>query len=203
MRLLSIGLMLASTGLASAAPPPQPDVAVETRDGIYHVTATFSVSHPGDVVFAVLTDYEQIPRFLPDVRTSHVLEQRDGRTVVEQEAVARMMMLSKRVHLVLEIDAAPHAIRFRDRCGRSFVRYEGAWTLTANDARVDVSYELRAKPTFDVPEFLLKRLLKRDALTMIERLQTEMARRAAALDSTALRGARTRGTGAASGARYP
>jgi len=41
-----------------------------------------------------------------------------------------------------------------------------------------VTYELSAKPSFDVPEFLLKRLLKRDASQMIERLKAEVAARA-------------------------
>jgi uncharacterized membrane protein len=182
LTVVGVGLVLASTGLAAAAPPPQLDVAVEVRDSGYHVTATFTVSQPAAIVLGVLTDYEQIPRFMPDVRKSQVLEQRDGHTIVEQEAVARVMLFTKRVHLVLEIHEASGSIRFRDRCGKSFERYEGTWTLTTKGAHVDITYALSAKPRFDVPEFLLKRLLKRDAQAMIERLRTEMARRAAELD---------------------
>ena len=55
------------------------------------------------VALAVLTDYEQIPRFLPDIKTSVVRERAPGRVVVEQEAVAHMLMFSKRVRLLLEI----------------------------------------------------------------------------------------------------
>jgi hypothetical protein len=51
----------------------------------------------------VLTDDEDMPRFMPDVRRSTVLERVDGRTVVQQEAVARVMMFSKRIHLVPEV----------------------------------------------------------------------------------------------------
>jgi hypothetical protein len=35
-----------------------------------------------------------------------------------------------------------------------------------------------ARPAFDVPEFILKRLLKRNATRMIENLRTEMVARA-------------------------
>jgi ribosome-associated toxin RatA of RatAB toxin-antitoxin module len=174
------GLMLVSAGLAAAVPPPHLDVSVDARDGLYHVSATFSVPQPASAAFAVLTDYEQIPRFMPDVRKSQVLERREGGIVVEQEAVAHVMMFSKRVHLVLEIEEAPHVIRFHDRCGKSFERYEGAWTISGSEAHVQIAYTLTAKPTFDVPEFLLKRLLRRDAQTMIERLRGEIARRAKA-----------------------
>jgi ribosome-associated toxin RatA of RatAB toxin-antitoxin module len=114
---------------------------------------------------------------MPDVRSSRVIERRENIAVVEQEAVARWMTFSKRIHLVLEVSEGEQTIRFRDRCGKSFDHYEGAWTLTAKSPkRVEVRYELAAKPSFDVPEFLLKRLLKRDAQEMIRRLREEMTR---------------------------
>jgi hypothetical protein len=86
------------------------------------VTATMLIALTGAMDGAVLTD---IPRFLPEVTSSEVRERSERRAVVEQEAVSRMMMFSKKVHLI--------------------------------------TYELTAKPSFDVPEFILKRLLKRDS----------------------------------------
>jgi hypothetical protein len=130
------------------------------------------------VAWSVLTDYEQIPRFLPDVRTSIVRERAAGWAVVEQEGMSGMLMFTKRVHLVLEIQEQPDTLVFRDRCGRSFVRYEGSWRLSQDDSRTTIVYELAAEPTFDVPAWMLKRLLKRDSAEMIERLQREMAARA-------------------------
>jgi ribosome-associated toxin RatA of RatAB toxin-antitoxin module len=162
---------------ASAAVASDPQVSVREDGGLYTVAATFGVSQPASTVVAVLTDYEEIPRFMPDVRTSHVLERRDGRTVVEQEAVARLMMFSRRIHLVLEVHEEAGSITFRDRCGRSFAHYAGSWTITNTDLGTNIEYQLTAKPTFDVPDFLLKRLLKRDATQMIENLQTEIAAR--------------------------
>jgi len=169
---------MAQTRLTEPAEVPDvPDVMVSELNGVYHVSATFSVAQSASVIFDVLTGYEQIPRYMPDVRSSRVVERSDGRAVVEQEAVARVMMFSKRIHLVLDILEAQQTIRFRDRCGKSFERYEGAWTLTVKSPeRVDVRYELTAKPSFDVPAFLLKRLLQRDAREMIRRLQNEMTK---------------------------
>ena len=169
---------MAQTRLTEPAEVPDvPDVMVSELNGVYHVSATFSVAQSASGIFDVLTGYEQIPRYMPDVRSSRVVERSDGRAVVEQEAVARVMMFSKRIHLVLDILEAQQTIRFRDRCGKSFERYEGAWTLTVKSPeRVDVRYELTAKPSFDVPAFLLKRLLQRDAREMIRRLQNEMTR---------------------------
>jgi hypothetical protein len=75
---------------------------------------------------------------------------------------------------VLDVRQRGNTIRFRDGCGKSFARYEGAWTVVERDGRSHVTYELTAKPSFDVPEFLLKRLLKRDADQMISRLKVEI-----------------------------
>jgi ribosome-associated toxin RatA of RatAB toxin-antitoxin module len=178
--MVAITLSIAAVRGASSQPAP---VAVRENGGVYQVSAAFSTSQPAAIARAVLTDYEQIPRYMPDVRTSRILERTDDRVVVEQEAVARMLVFSKRVHLVLEVEEGPAAIRFRDRSGRSFTRYEGTWTLREQDGRAIVTYELTAKPAFDVPEFLLLRLLKRDADRMIERLQAEIPARASQVTS--------------------
>jgi carbon monoxide dehydrogenase subunit G len=154
-----------------------PGVTVHEERGVYTVQARFHVPQPPAVTLAVLMDYEQIPRFMPGVRTSVVLERATGRAVVEQEAVSRVMMFSKRVHLVLEITEKTDRLRFRDRCGRSFVRYEGMWRTAAQDGGTDIVYDLTAQPSFAIPEFLLTRLLRRDSGEMIEALRRELAAR--------------------------
>ena len=176
----------AASHVLVAATEPEAAVTVREERGVYSVAARFEVPQSPLVAFAVLTDYEQIPRFMPGVVSSSVWERSRDRALVEQEAVSRMMMFSKRIHLLLEVHESGENIHFRDVAGRSFSSYEGAWRLTRENGRTIVSYELRADPSFEVPEFLLKRLLKRDARTMIERLRGEMAARqhhAAGLDS--------------------
>jgi ribosome-associated toxin RatA of RatAB toxin-antitoxin module len=154
-------------------------VSVQGEHGLYRVSATFTTPQPAAIGHAVLTDYEEIPRFLPDVRSSHVIERDGARTVVAQEAVAKVLLFSKRVRLVLEVREGPALIAFRDRSGESFIRYEGQWTLRDEGGRAVIRYELTAQPRFDVPDFLLARLLKRDAERMIERIKAEIAARAA------------------------
>jgi hypothetical protein len=164
---------------ASGAVAEEPtNLIVREEKGVYTVVAHFLVDQSPSVALSVLTDYEQIPRFMPDVRTSIVRERGTGWAVVEQEAVSAFMMFSKRVHLVLDIEEQPDALTFRDRCARSFVRYEGAWRLSHYNGQTAITYELTAEPSFEIPEWMLKRLLRRDSGEMIERLQREIAARA-------------------------
>jgi hypothetical protein len=170
-------LLGAFVGVASAVAQPPAEVAVHESNGIYRVAATFSVSQPAAVAMQVLAGYDEIPRFMPDVRTSTVLERDDNYAVVEQEAVAKFLMFSKRIHLVLEVHQTPGTLRFRDRCGNSFSSYEGRWTVAEVGGQTNINYELTARPAFEVPEFLLRRLLKRDSTRMIQRLTAEIAAR--------------------------
>ncbi len=168
---------MATVAVTAGAPVDDPAVTVIEKSGTYVVSASFAVPEPAATAVAVLTDYPAIPRFMPEVESSLVLERSDTGVLVQQEAVARYMMFSKRIHLLLDIRQEDGTIRFRDRGGRSFVRYEGAWTIIERSGETQISYELSAQPSFQVPEFLLKRLLKRDAGRMIEHLAREMASR--------------------------
>ena len=151
---------------------------VTEAGGQYSVTASFAVTEPPDEVMAVLTDYERIPKYMPDVEVSRVVERTPGGVLVEQQAVSKFMMFSRRVHLMLEVRESGGTIRFRDRCGKSFAAYAGTWTVTQHDSLTIVDYQLNARPSFEVPGFVLKRLLKRDAGLLIDRIKAEIATRA-------------------------
>lgn len=164
---------------SAAEPPPPPTVSVaETAPGVYAVEATFDVPHEAAVAWEVLTDYANISRYVPEVRRSVVLERTGSRARVEQEAVSKFLMFSKRVHLLLAIRESEDVIAFTDECGRSFTLYAGSWRLTDHAEGTRIAYLLRAQPAFDVPDFLVSRLLSRDATAMIQHLRAEMARRA-------------------------
>ena len=173
--LLLAGLMPGFVLNASDNERRSPDVVVEEANGLYSVTASFHVPQSPAAVVSVLTNYEQIPRFMLDVKTSVVLERTPGGAVVEQEAVSRLLMFSKRVHLILEVTETPGTVRFRDRCGKSFSHYEGLWSMSARDGGTDVRYELMARPTFGIPEAILTRVLRRDSARMIDSLRQEIA----------------------------
>jgi ribosome-associated toxin RatA of RatAB toxin-antitoxin module len=171
-------LALSSVALSGATTTAGP-VSVRQEQGFYRVSATFETRQGTSIARAVLTDYEQIPRFMPDVRSSRVVSRDPQQVVVEQEAVARVLFFSKKVHLRLVVRETDTTISFRDASGESFARYEGTWTLREEQGRAIIGYELVAKPAFDVPDFILSRLLRRDADRMIANLLAEMAARGA------------------------
>lgn len=168
---LAAGCLLAAATMSPVRAETGPDVQVRQHDGVFTVSAHFDVPQAPAAVLAVLTDYEAIPRIAPEVTRSIVLARRDGRTLVEQEAVSRVLFFSKTVHLVLDVRESTSDLTFRDTCGRSFSTYEGSWRVVATPEGARVTYELRARPAFEVPDFLVRRLFKRDAGLLITRLR--------------------------------
>ena len=175
-RLFLCAAIVVMSSVAGAAADNAPVSVVETG-GVYRVSATFSIPQSPAAAIAVLTDFERIPEYVPDMKASTVRERSDTRTVVEQEAVAKFMMFSKRIHLVLHVSEAAGTITFRDACGKSFAVYEGSWEVKPAGQGSTITYRLAAKPTFEVPAFVLRRLLKRDATDLIDRIKAEMQSR--------------------------
>ena len=58
--LLSAPMMVSAQG--------DPIVSIQEVSGGYTVSARFNVAEPPDIVRGVLTDYDTIPRFMPNVR---------------------------------------------------------------------------------------------------------------------------------------
>jgi ribosome-associated toxin RatA of RatAB toxin-antitoxin module len=186
---LALAIVATVPAGARAADEDGEQVRLQEEDGLYTVAAQFLVQVPAATAMEVLTDYENIPRFLPDVRTSIVRERTSGRVVIEQEAVAKVMMFSRRIHLVLEIVQTAGEIAFRDLCGRSFQRYEGTWRVFEDGDAVRVEYALTARPSTGIPAFFVRRLLEGDVKDTIRRLQLEMIARTARPVSAAESGA--------------
>src|SRR5689334_16910186 len=86
---LTLGSLMPSVSLsATGASESVPVVTVREERGVYSVSARFHVNQPAAVVLSVLTDYEDIPRFMSQIKTSVVHERAGGHAVVEQEAVS-------------------------------------------------------------------------------------------------------------------
>jgi carbon monoxide dehydrogenase subunit G len=173
---LTFATLLGATIVAAAA-PQEPSISVLKSGGAFVVAAHFNVPAPPSVVWDVLTDYANIPRFMPGVRSSRVVDRQKATVRVEQEAVSTYMFFSKRVHLLLDVEEGTDTIQFRDVCSSSFERYEGTWTISDDGDDTELSYKLTAQPAFSVPTFVLRKLLDRDARAMIEGLRAEISAR--------------------------
>jgi ribosome-associated toxin RatA of RatAB toxin-antitoxin module len=181
VHVLGVALVAVLCAAAPSADGGSP-VTVTQHAKAFHVVARFAVPQTAAVVHEVLTDYDRIPEFAPGVKVSKVVERGADAVLVSQDAVAKFLMFSRRIHLELQVKDAIDTISFQDRSGESFERYEGEWRIDpeSGEAGTIVSYDLVATPKFDVPGALLKHLFERDSATMVRRLQQAFAARAVA-----------------------
>lgn len=80
MKALATLLLLAVSAAAAWAAGSEPLVNIEIREGVVHTTAEVSIPASDREVWEVLTDFENLPRFISNIASSKVLA-RNGNVV--------------------------------------------------------------------------------------------------------------------------
>lgn len=130
-----------------------------------------------DVVWAVLNDHENMPRFVPDVHATRLISAGAGRKRVEIEGVARLLFLDIPVNTTLDVAYHPDGSVGLDSVGGNLaihgvVRVDGDGSFT----RVD--YQVRMTPDFWLPPVIGDFLIGRQIRRQFEGMVAEMHRRA-------------------------
>jgi ribosome-associated toxin RatA of RatAB toxin-antitoxin module len=179
-RAAAAALLAAFLGAAVAhARDASIEVTVKQDDGHYQVRGSFTARASVDTTWAVLTDYDGIPRFVKSVRASAVTEAADGGPRrVNQEAVQKVLLFRKTVHVALEIEEdRPLRVGFRDVLKRDFKKFEGAWTIEPRGDSVTVRYALDADPVSQPPGMIGRMVMGGSAHDQLDQVRAEILRR--------------------------
>lgn len=113
-----------------------------------------------DRVWAVLTDYERLADFIPNLTQSRVIEQEGDRVRLEQVGKEKLWKVNFAAKVVLDmVLEAPRAIRFSQFQG-DFNEFSGAWLLEpqirsdaeqGDTAGTQLTYELLVHPKRTMP----------------------------------------------------
>ena len=170
---LLLGLTLGPAALAST-------LTIErTADGC-RVHGSFVAAADRAVAWAVITDYEDIPRFVKAVRSSRLERGPDGVRLLRQKAEGGVLFLHETIEVLLELTEDPErSLAFRDRSGDDFSLYSGAWRLAPDSAGTRVDYDLTAEPRGVLARALCRSALRRSSSDLLEQVRAEILRRAA------------------------
>jgi hypothetical protein len=175
LRSIALVLLMAAS---RAAGLPVSAVVRAGADDRYVAEGAFDVSAPANVAWAVLTDYERTSDFVKSVKRSVVRERAPAHIVLEQDGVARVLLFSRRAHVVLWVTEEPlRSIQFRDVCARDFKSYEGRWELEPRPGGVHVSYSLTMALKSARPAFLVRGGMQRSTQDLLEQVRAEIVRR--------------------------
>src|SRR3989338_6032511 len=89
---MALALLAAPAGAASAA--EELAASVERKGAWFAVRAHAMVAAPVALVWQVLTDYENIPQFIPGIARSVLLMRAQDRVLLEQQGEARFFLFS-------------------------------------------------------------------------------------------------------------
>jgi ribosome-associated toxin RatA of RatAB toxin-antitoxin module len=170
-----LGMALVGGGEAIAAAPP----AVNFQQQGTHLLVSGELTVPVSpaTAWAVLTDYERVPEFVPGMRVSRVLEQSGNTRVVEQQGEMQannMRMLFMGTLRITEEPTSRLSVQF---LSGTFRNMQGQWTLQGKRAPVTLAYQLDFDAGTPYPSPVMVGMLQQQVIHWVTSLAAEMERR--------------------------
>ena len=144
------------------------DVEVQTEavaERQRQITAKIQISNPVEQVWQVLTDYEALADFIPNLTQSRLLQHPTGGIRLEQVGSQRFLRLNFSARVVLDLEENfPHEINFNMVEGdlKAFI---GSWQLkpdTISGNGTNLYYTVRVWPKRTMPVAIIERRLSSD-----------------------------------------
>lgn len=131
-----------------------------------------------DVVWEVLNDYENMPRFVPDILATRLISAGPARKRVEIKGVARLLVLEYPTSTTLDV-VYPRdgSIAINSVAGNLAVH--GVVRVHRDGPYTRVDYQVRLTPDFWLPPLIGDFLISRQIKRQFEGMVAEMHRRAA------------------------
>jgi ribosome-associated toxin RatA of RatAB toxin-antitoxin module len=165
---------------------------------MYEISVNGVVRAPPATAWKVLTDYEQLSQFVPDLKSCRVLSRSGNEVVVEQYGTAHFLFIPKPLHLVVRALETPITSVDISLVSGDMKLYASRWELAAlPGGGTQIVYSGRLIPDFYVPGLLGARLIRADVermlaavLARIESIHDQEAREAASAGAKAAAQAR-------------
>ena len=136
---------------------------------LYRITSSGTVAAAPTVVWRILTDYNHLADYLPNLKSTRVLSRNGDTVIVEQLGAARFLFFSQPIRLVVQVnERAPDRIDIRLIEGDMKV-YRASWELTplAGATGTRVVYSATIVPKFDVPGIVGTNVIRNDIARMM------------------------------------
>ena len=148
------------------------DVTVTRADvddeHVFAVNASGSVQAAPAAVWKVLTNYERMPEFVPDLQSSRVVARMGSEVVVEQFGVARFMFMSRDIHLLVRVTEQPTTAIDIGLIAGDMKVYSCRWELVPlAGGGTRINYTGKMVPRFYVPGFLGANIIRSDIHKMM------------------------------------
>ena len=145
------------------------------REGEYiTVSASALMQVDARIAWEVLSDYDNLARFIPDMTSSRAVSRSGNRVLVEQKGEFGFFFYKQPVDVLLEVlEAPPHRIDAR-RIAGNIRELETRYELGTSAAGVRFDYSGRFIPDFSLPPLIgmpiVRRIVERRFRAMVEEI---------------------------------
>jgi ribosome-associated toxin RatA of RatAB toxin-antitoxin module len=192
VRSLMLWMMLLCAPFASSqAQSTQPNkVEVSVKQLIKNEQPMFEVNASGFVratqqqAWQVLTDYERLHEFVPDLRSSALLSRDGHEVVVEQRSQSGFLFLSQTIHMIVRVKEQPYSVIDVALVSGDMRDYSAHWELLPSAQNgidgTHVTFEGMMEPAFFVPPVIGKSIVQVNVKRMVEAVVSEIEKRSTA-----------------------
>ncbi len=151
-----------AVSLAEAVEVQTEEIAQRQRQ----ITAKIQIPYPVEQVWRVLTDYEALAEFIPNLAKSRRLKHPKGGIRLEQVGTQRLLRFNFSARVVLDLEEKfPHEIKF-DMVEGDLKAYSGKWLLepyaVCEHRGTNLCYTVHVWPRRTMPVAIIERRLSRD-----------------------------------------
>ncbi len=158
-------------GHRTDVPKLQVSVKRVTQDALqmFEVDATGTVQAPLPTVWRILTGYDRMEEFVPDLVSCRVLSRNGNEVIIEQFGTARFLFMSRSIHLIVRATEQPMSSIDIDLISGDMKHYESRWELVPvpETGGTKVLYTGRMMPNFYVPGILGTNIIRGDIERMM------------------------------------
>jgi len=174
-----------ATLLALAAPAVSAaidmQVSVQRRGDLLVVDATLVAPVSQREAWSVLTDFDAMSGFVPNLEVSRVTARDGERLRVEQRGVARWGLFSQPYAMVREIELEPIAQVRSQSVGGSPRQVRSLTHFTAVASGTEIRHHIELDVDTWMPDLLIEPFLRHEVREQFEAVVAEMQRRRAAV----------------------
>ena len=156
---------------------------VRNGEPVYEITAIGFAHATPQQAWRVLTDYERLPDFIPDLLSVSILSRAGNVVRIEQKSSAGFLFLSHTIRMVLQIEEAPYATIDVALIDGDMRRYDTHWDLEPAGhgaaAGTRITFSGMMEPDFAMPSLFGRPLVEASLKRTVEAVVAEIERRSA------------------------
>lgn len=178
-------IVAAAALLPAAMPAARPALAAgpirfdaEGEGELITITASADLRADPRTVWAVISDYDRLAEFIPDMHSSRVIRRDGDEVLVEQTGEFNFLFFRQPIEVRLRVAESPPRRIVARAIGGTLQSLEGRYTVDSlPDGQVRLSYSGRLVPGFEVPPFVSRMAVRSTMARQFQALVQEIVRR--------------------------